>query len=231
MTFDTRDNPKASGYIKAIQQSGAKYGVDVNALLAVAAQEGLNGAVGDGGHAFGPFQMNDAGGVLAGRFPNSAAAQAYAESPAGIEEAVKNIAAATKGLRGPDALAAIVSQYEKPADYAAGLAAGLSPTAAAQQTKDYQGALALYEGGKVTLAPGGTTISSGSSSGSTSPAAAFRALGIPSSGNSVLMPKAATGLTAGADSYKTPTLASFQASTSVNGNPFARKITAVKGVK
>jgi hypothetical protein len=172
-------NPKSSNYIKAIKESGVKYGLDTSALLAVAAAEGLGGTVGDGGHAFGPFQMNDAGGVLTGRFKSPQEAQAYAESPQGIEEAVKNIAAAAKGKIGPDAIAEIVANYEKPADYLAGLQAGLSPIEAAKQTRDYKVATAAYEGTNKVVLPtnpdGVVTGSSGDTSLVADPNAALNA--------------------------------------------------------
>lgn len=139
----TPEEQKANGgyhdYTEVIQHMGAKYGLDINALLSVAAQEGLNGGVGDGGHAFGPFQMNDAGGVLTGKFSDPAKARAYAESPQGIEDAIKQIKAAVGNKTGPDAIAAIVNGFERPADPA----------------KEIANALALYNGGKATLAPGG----------------------------------------------------------------------------
>ena len=92
-------------------------GLDPKAVLSVASAEGLSGAIGDGGHAFGPFQMNDAGGVLTGRFPgwSQAQKQAWASSPEGISEALKGMISA-KGLTGRPAISAIVNNYERPAD-------------------------------------------------------------------------------------------------------------------
>jgi hypothetical protein len=46
---------------------GPRQQIDQQAELAVAGQEGLSGGIGDGGHAFGPNQLNDAGGVWTGR--------------------------------------------------------------------------------------------------------------------------------------------------------------------
>ncbi len=95
-----------------------KYGLDPNAVLAVARGEGglSYGAVGDGGHAFGPFQMNDAGGVLTGRFGSSQARARYANSPAGLSEALRAMSGVARGLSGPAAVRAIISRYERPAD-------------------------------------------------------------------------------------------------------------------
>lgn len=76
--------------------------------------EGLSGGVGDGGHAFGPFQLNDAGGVLTNRPGNH---QAFAESNAGIDFALQRMASnGAKGLSGGKAVNAIVRQFERPAD-------------------------------------------------------------------------------------------------------------------
>lgn len=92
--------------------------IDPRAALAVAAQEGLSGGIGDGGHAFGPFQLNNAGGVLTGRFPGQSAAQlqAWASSPQGIQDALGRIGGVAGGLHGPAAVKAIVSQFERPAN-------------------------------------------------------------------------------------------------------------------
>lgn len=96
-----------------IRQFSQQYGIDPRAALAVAQMEGLSGRVGDGGHAFGPFQMNDAGGVLTGRPGDH---RAYAESPAGIRDAVAAMARnGAKGLSGAAAVRAIVNNYERPA--------------------------------------------------------------------------------------------------------------------
>jgi hypothetical protein len=95
-----------------------KLGLDPRAVRAVAMGEGgiKWGAVGDGGHAFGPFQMNDAGGVLTGRFGSSAARAAYANSPQGVLEAMTAMSRVAKGMRGQAAINAIVRKYERPAD-------------------------------------------------------------------------------------------------------------------
>jgi hypothetical protein len=130
----------SSGFVEEIQRNAAKYGVEGNALLAVAAMEGLGGGVGDGGHAFGPFQMNDAGGVLTGKFKSPEEARNYAESPAGIEDAVRQIAAVSKGLKGKAAIDAIVRNFERPAD----------------PDKEVYGAGEVYDGGKADLSASGS---------------------------------------------------------------------------
>jgi hypothetical protein len=98
--------------ITALIVRGARQrGLDPEAVLAVASTEGLGGGVGDGGHAFGPFQLNDAGGVLTGRPGNH---RAFAESPAGINFALDRIAGVARGLRGRAAITAIVRGFERP---------------------------------------------------------------------------------------------------------------------
>jgi hypothetical protein len=140
---DSYESPQITGgkpeYVKSIQEHGVKYGLDVNALMAVAAQEGLGGGVGDGGHAFGPFQMNDAVGVLKGKFKSSQEARAYAESAAGIEDAISQIAKVAKGKTGKAAIEAIVREFERPAD----------------PDGEVARALALYSGGKAVVSDNG----------------------------------------------------------------------------
>src|SRR4051794_34601852 len=95
-----------------IRQGARRRGLDPAAVLAVASVEGLGGGVGDAGHAFGPFQLNDAGGVLTGRPGNH---RAFAESPQGINWALDRIAHVARGLHGDAAIRAIVNQFERPA--------------------------------------------------------------------------------------------------------------------
>jgi hypothetical protein len=107
-----------SQQLAAYNQQHAGRPIDPRAALAVAAQEGLSGGIGDGGHAFGPFQLNNAGGVLTGRFPGQSPAQlqAWASSPAGIQDALGRIGGVAGGLKGAQAVKAIVSQFERPAN-------------------------------------------------------------------------------------------------------------------
>ncbi len=101
-----------------IQAYARKLGLDPRAVAAVAQGEGglKWGAVGDGGHAFGPFQMNDAGGVLTNRFGTSQARASFANSPAGVMEAMRAMARSAKGLKGQAAVRSIITNYERPAD-------------------------------------------------------------------------------------------------------------------
>lgn len=96
-----------------IRTGAIKRGLDPAAVLAVASMEGLSGGVGDGGHAFGPFQLNDAGGVLTNRPGNH---RQFAESRQGIDYALNSIAGVAKGLKGDAAINAIVTHFERPAN-------------------------------------------------------------------------------------------------------------------
>jgi hypothetical protein len=92
--------------------------LDANAVLSVFRQEGLSGGIGDGGHAFGPAQLNDAGGVITGKFPawSPQQKQAWAWSPPGIDYALQGVSRVAGGRRGPDAVRHIVSDFERPQD-------------------------------------------------------------------------------------------------------------------
>lgn len=105
--------PTPKHWEKWIREDAPKYDIDPRAALAVALMEGMSGRVGDGGHAFGPYQMNDAGGVLTGRPGNH---RAYAESRRGINDALAAMArAGAAGKTGAAAINAIVRRYERPA--------------------------------------------------------------------------------------------------------------------
>lgn len=125
-----------------IVAAARKWGVDARAALAVAMTEGglKFGAVGDSGHAFGPFQLNNAGGVVSGMDANKAAA--FANSLQGITFALKSMAAAgAAGKTGFDAIQAIVRGFERPADPAGEIQKALTfykqlPGAAAAAIKD-----------------------------------------------------------------------------------------------
>lgn len=113
----------------AILQALARYpGLDAKAVLAVASQEGLSGGIGDGGHAFGPWQLNNAGGVITGRFNGQTPGQInqWAWSPQGIAYALSGINRVAHGLQGAQAVNAIVSQFERPANPGREIAGALS---------------------------------------------------------------------------------------------------------
>lgn len=108
--------------------------LDLAALLAIAGHEGAGGGIGDNGHAFGPFQLNDAGGVLTGQLQGESPQQknAWAWSPAGIKFALDGIARVASGLHGGQAVRAIATRFERPANVQA----------------EIQDALAHYGGGQ-----------------------------------------------------------------------------------
>lgn len=97
-------------WIRQIRAKARRYGVDPRAALAVASTEGLSGGVGDQGTSYGPFQLHVGGALPQGR------TQAWAESPAGIDYALQQIASVAKGLTGPAAIRNIVTRFERPAD-------------------------------------------------------------------------------------------------------------------
>jgi hypothetical protein len=100
----------------AIVAAAKKAGVDARAALAVAMSEGGTsfGAVGDKGTSFGPFQLHIGG---ASPYGDPAKAAAFANSIQGITYALNQMAAAgAKGKGGFDAIAAIVRNFERPAD-------------------------------------------------------------------------------------------------------------------
>lgn len=106
-------------YHQILAQELAKYPqLDPRAVFAVAGQEGLGGGIGDGGHAYGPFQLNNAGGVITGSHPgvNDPATQQWAWSPAGIDFALHQIAQVAGGMKGQGAVSNIVSRFERPAN-------------------------------------------------------------------------------------------------------------------
>lgn len=109
--------------------------LDPSAVLAVSGTEGLGGGIGDGGHAFGPFQVNNAGGVITGKFQGQTPTQInqWAWTPAGIDYALAGIARVAGGQSGSRAVNSIVSGFERPANIpreisAANAALGTTPT-------------------------------------------------------------------------------------------------------
>jgi hypothetical protein len=117
--------------------------LDPKAVLAVAAQEGLGGGIGDQGTSFGPFQLH-----YGGAYPSSApqgaqASQQWAWSPAGLQYALSRIASVAGGLHGAQAVANIVSRFERPAnpgrEIAGALAAYGLPAGSATQYQTQSG--------------------------------------------------------------------------------------------
>lgn len=112
--------------VQAIKTAAAKYGLDPAAMIAVSRVEsGLNPrAVGDGGHAFGLFQFNNAGGIITGD-PNPGK---YLDPNYNAMEAARHIASikGARQARGADAVRLIVNNFERPANKGAEISKALS---------------------------------------------------------------------------------------------------------
>lgn len=100
--------------VAAIKAAAQRYHLDPQAMIAVArAESGLNPkAVGDGGHAFGLFQFNNAGGVITGQ-PNP---ERYLDPGFNAMEAARHIASikGATSAKGAEAVKLIVNQFERP---------------------------------------------------------------------------------------------------------------------
>lgn len=112
-----------------IAANAGRYGLDPQAVLAVASKEGLSGAIGDQGSSYGPFQLRINGALPAqygalGTY--SQQTQGWAWSPAGINYALLRIASVAKGQTGAQAVTSIVYGFERPADPAAETAGAIS---------------------------------------------------------------------------------------------------------
>lgn len=92
--------------------------VDPRAANAVFSVEGASGGIGDGGHAFGPGQFNNAGGVWTGRYAGMSPQQInnIAWSPQGLAELAQRVGKVAGGLKGRQAINAIVTRFERPAN-------------------------------------------------------------------------------------------------------------------
>lgn len=103
--------------IDYVRQVAPAKGLDPSAVLAVASQEGLGGGIGDSGTSFGPWQLHQ-GGALPDSVGNlgSDAAQAWAWSQDGINYALDQMVSVAKGLTGTQAVTAIVTRFERPAN-------------------------------------------------------------------------------------------------------------------
>jgi hypothetical protein len=110
--------PGSPAALNYLNQLLVQRGVDPAAANAVFSQEGASGGIGDGGHAFGPGQFNDAGGVWTGKYPGLTPEQKnqIAWSPAGLADLASHVGAVAGGLHGPAAVTNIVSRFERPAD-------------------------------------------------------------------------------------------------------------------
>lgn len=148
--------PVGGTAVADIVASAKKYGLNPWVALAVATGEGsLNfGEVGDEGTSFGPFQLHIGGALPAGK------TAAWANSAAGIDYAVRQIAAVSRGAGSTDAqIAAAVTNFERPA------AANLSGEIARDQSwLSGQGAGGKLPLGQGTVASANDPLSSGVSS-------------------------------------------------------------------
>lgn len=104
------------GQVQAWNAAHPNQRLDPAATLAVASREGLSGGIGDGGHAFGDFQLNNAGGVITGKFAGLSPAQieAWANSPQGINYALAGLAKVAANQTGTQAVNSIVTGFERP---------------------------------------------------------------------------------------------------------------------
>lgn len=104
-----------------IRQLARRYGVDPRAALAIASVEGgFHGAVGDHGTSGGPFQLH-----VGGALPHGRSVQ-WANTPQGIDYAMRHIAGVSRGLHGRQAVSAISSRFERPANIPAEIAKAMS---------------------------------------------------------------------------------------------------------
>jgi hypothetical protein len=121
--------------------------LDPRAAAAVAMNEsgGRFGAVGDNGTSFGPWQLHVGGALPRGR------SAAWANSPAGIQYALRQMASVAGGLHGQAAVAAIARRFERPADPGAEIRTALS----------YYRSPGFARGSAVAGAGGGGTVGGG----------------------------------------------------------------------
>lgn len=107
-------DPRTRGWIVA---SSERYGVDPAAALAVWSQESPSLRDGDNGTSFGPFQLHWGGAMPRKYVGNTRASRAFANSPAGVDYAIRKMAeSGAKGKKGKAAITAIVARFERPAD-------------------------------------------------------------------------------------------------------------------
>jgi hypothetical protein len=148
---------------RTIVKYAHQYGVDAAAAVSVAwAESGLRqGAVGDAGTSFGPFQLHRGGALPTGK------GQAWAESADGIAYAMRKIGDVARGLQGNDAITAIVRLFERPAN----------PSAEIQRASGYYAQLAgTIKNVGVTAVQAGKEAARGASETGQAGAAAIRAL-------------------------------------------------------
>lgn len=110
-------SPQQQALVDYVQKSAPLYGLDAAAVLAVSQAEGFGGGIGDSGTSFGPWQLHIGGALPAAiGAQGSAAANAWAWSQEGVNYALQQMAGVAKGLTGGDAVKAIVTNFERPAN-------------------------------------------------------------------------------------------------------------------
>jgi hypothetical protein len=121
--------------------------LDPRAAAAVAMNEsgGRFGAVGDNGTSYGPWQLHVGGALPRGR------TAAWANSPAGIQYALRQMASVAGGLHGQAAVAAIARRFERPAD----------PNAEIRTALSYYRSPGFARGSAAAGAGGGGTVGGG----------------------------------------------------------------------
>lgn len=137
-----------------IRSQARSLGLDPNAVLAVAAHEGVTipAQVGDQGTSFGPWQLHAGGRLPASVWARGPAyARQWADSPAGIDYALGGIASVAKGLTGNDAIDAIVRRFEQPR-------ADLAPGEISRSQQTYaSGGVPVASGASLGITPSTTT--------------------------------------------------------------------------
>jgi hypothetical protein len=168
-----------AGLIQYVNSQAPSYGLDPAAVLAVAKQEGWSGAIGDSGHAYGPWQdwLGLDGRPFAGTPPNTQAANTWAWSPDGINYVLGQMASSgAKGQSGLQAIQSITKNFERPAEPPKGIGWWQeAQNAFANAYESFKNGSAVGTSGSVsTVDPSlasGAALVSGASSGSESPAA------------------------------------------------------------
>jgi hypothetical protein len=134
--------PTAAAEQAYIRARATQLGLDPEAVLAVAAHEGVSlpSEIGDQGTSFGPWQLHQGGRLPSQIYQQGAGyAQAWANSQEGIDYALNGIAGVARGMRGPQAVATIVTQFEQPLHPAPEIAGAV-------QTYNAQGGPSLVPG-------------------------------------------------------------------------------------
>ena len=109
----------SNSLIQYVNERAPQFGLDPAAVLSIAKFEGMGGGIGDGGHAYGPWQdhLTDfQGRPWYGKGTNNQQVQQWAWSTDGIDYVLGQMSGVAKNLSGRDAISAIVTGYERSAD-------------------------------------------------------------------------------------------------------------------